>query len=283
MSTANTNSVRIGLVQLLVEGGEPRRNLQRALEMIEESAVRGCNMVLLPETMDLGWTHPSAKIEALPVPGPYSDILCRAAAEKGLYICAGLTENAGDRVYNCAILIDDKGEIVLKYRKINVLAVAHEYYSIGNRLEVAETPFGLIGVNICSDNYHDSLEIGHVLARMGAQLILSPSAWTSDHHFVEKDDPYGAKWYGPYFHLASMFNLVVVGCTSVGYIVGGPYEGKKMVGCSMVVNKDGLLIQGKYNELAGELVIADINVPFRKEKGTLIGEMLTQKGYYKKP
>jgi len=272
--------IKIGMGQLLVEGGEPERNLERALDMMEEAAEQGCKVVVLPETLDLAWTHPSAKDEAEPVPGPRSELLCEAAKRLNLYLCAGLTERDGDKVYNTAILADDQGQLLLKYRKINVLTVGQEFYAIGDQLRVVHTPLGCIGVDICSDNYHDSLEIGHVLARMGAQLILSPSSWTSDFYYIEGQDPYGDKWFGPYHHLASLFDLVVVGCTSVGYIVGGPYEGKKMVGCSLAVDKNGLIKQGDYNEFAGELVVADVEIPVRREKGTEIGEMLQHKGVH---
>ncbi|MFC1590018.1 carbon-nitrogen hydrolase family protein [Candidatus Omnitrophota bacterium] len=266
--------IKIGMGQLLVEGGEPERNLKRAGEMIKEAAGKECDIVLLPECLDLAWTHPSAKTEAEPIPGPYSDKLCGFAKSFKVYVCAGLTENDRGRVYNSAVLIDASGNIILKYRKINVLTVGQEFYSIGASLSVAETPFGIIGVNICSDNYIDALEIGHTLARMGAQLILSPSSWTIDYHSTESDDPYGEKWFKPYHTLASLYNLVIISATSVGYIVGGPYEGKKKVGCSLAIGRQGVIARGPYNEFAGELVVADIDVPVRKEKGTAIGEML---------
>jgi predicted amidohydrolase len=270
---------KVGMGQLLVEGGEPQRNLKRAVALVEQAAGQGCRVIVLPETLDLAWTHPSAQTEAQPIPGPYSDILCDCARANKIYVCAGLTEQDGDKVYNAAILINDTGDIILKYRKINLLGVCDDYYTIGNMLSVVETPLGVIGVDICSDNYQDCMEIGHVLARMGAQIILSPSSWTSDFSYVEGQDPYGRKWYGPYHHLASLFNMVVIGCTSVGYIVGGPYEGKKMIGCSLVVDRNGLVAQGKYNEFASDLVVAEITVPMRQEHGTAIGEMLTKQGY----
>ena len=65
--------ITIGLGQLLVEGGEPERNLNRAEIMINEASKKNCDLILLPECMDLGWTHPSAKIEALTIPGKYSE------------------------------------------------------------------------------------------------------------------------------------------------------------------------------------------------------------------
>lgn len=271
--------IKIGLGQVLVEGGEPERNLERALNMVAEAATNNCDIILLPETLDFGWTHPSALNEALPIPGKYSDMLCTAAAKENIYICAGLTEKFGDKNYNTAIFIDPKGNLLLKYHKINLLTVEQPFYEVGGTLNVVPTEFGVIGVNICADNYSDGLPIGHTLARMGAQLILSPSSWTVDFSINEEDDPYKEKWIKPYSLLAGLYDLVIIGTTSVGYIVGGPYEGKKSVGCSLAVDKTGIVAQGVFNEFAGELIFAEIDIPERKEKGTAIGEKLKKLGY----
>ena len=275
-----TEVLKIGMGQLLVEGGEPERNLKRAGKMLEDAAEKSCRLVLLPECLDFAWTHPSAKTEAQPIPGPYSDILCKLAKTYNLYLCAGLTERSEDKVYNTAIFISPEGNILLKYRKINVLTVAQDIYSIGQTLSVVKTPFGVVGVNICSDNYIDSLDIGHTLARMGAQIILSPSSWTVDYSTVEGDILYGKKWLKPYQTLAVAHDLVVISATAVGVIVGGVYEGKKMVGCSLAVNKDGIVAEGKYNEFTGQLVITDITIPQPRALGTAIGESLKMRGLY---
>ena len=263
---------------MLVEGGEPERNLERAEQMIEQAGA-SCDILLLPECLDLAWTHPSAKDEAEPIPGPRSQRLCEAAAEHGVYLCAGLTESDDQRVYNAAILVDTSGEIILIYRKINVLDVGQEFYAIGQTLNVVETPFGTIGVNICSDNYVDGLPIGHTLARMGADLILSPSSWTVDYSVSDTDDPYGDKWLRPYYTLASLYDLVVAGCTSVGVIIGGPYEGKKMVGSSLVVNRDGPLVKGEINAVAGRLPTVEVTLRHAAPRGTVIGQALQDRGF----
>jgi predicted amidohydrolase len=248
--------------------------------MIAEAATRGCEVVLLPETLDFAWTHPSALTEAQPIPGPYSDQLCAEAVRHQIYICAGLTEQGADgRVYNAALLINPKGEILTKYHKINLLTVEQPYYAVGQTLNVVDTPLGKIGVNICADNFIDGLSIGHTLARMGAEFILSPSSWTVDYSITEEHDPYREKWVKPYSILARLYNVAVVGTTSVGYIVGGPYEGKKSIGCSLAVDAAGIRAQGKFNEFAGDLVVVDIPRPARVEKGTQIGEMLLRKGF----
>lgn len=246
--------------QMLVEGGEPLRNLERAVKMIREAAEKKCDLILLPETLDLGWTHPSALTEAEPVPGVHSQKLCSAARENKIWVCAGLTEKSGDQVFNAAVLINDLGELVLKYRKINELEIALPFYERGQNLNVADTPFGKIGVNICADNYMENLSSGRELARMGAQIILSPSSWTVDYSVDETQDPYQEKWIKPYSLLSSQHGLVILGATSVGYLVGGPYEGKKMVGCSLAVGKDGVIARGPFNEFAGELVTVEVSV-----------------------
>jgi predicted amidohydrolase len=277
--TSSGRTVRVAMGQMLVEGGEPERNLLRAEQMIDQGAKAGGDIVLLPECLDLGWTHPSALTEAMPIPGQRSDRLVAAAKRNGVYVCAGLTEQDGHRVYNSAIFVDPAGSLLLRYRKINLLHVGHRFYSVGKSLSVVETPFGNIGVNICSDNYGDSLELGHTLARMGAQMILSPSSWTVDYSITEDSEEYRDKWLKPYHTLASLYNMAIVSVTAVGVIVGGPYEGKKMVGCSLVVGEEGVIYRSKYNEFAGTMNVVNFEVPPEHEKGTLIGDMLRRKRY----
>jgi predicted amidohydrolase len=275
----STETVRIGMGQLLVEGGEPQRNLDRAARMVAEAAERGCDLVLLPETLDFAWTHPSALTEAQPIPGAFSNRLCEEALKHNIYICAGLTEKLNGHNYNTALLINPAGEIIVKYHKINLLTVEQPFYSVGQTLNVVDTPLGKIGVNVCADNYIDGLSIGHTLARMGAEFILAPASWTVDYSITEEHDPYQEKWVKPFSILAQLYNVAVVSTTSVGYIVGGPYEGKKSIGCSLAIDASGIRAQGTFNEFAGELIIAEVPRPVRTEKGTAIGDMLLRKGY----
>jgi predicted amidohydrolase len=218
-------------------------------------------------------------MEAEPIPGKFSDVFCALAKKYDLWLCVGLTEKGAKCNYNTSLLINREGTIIGKHRKINLLTVEFPYYEVGSSLNVYDTEFGKIGLNICADNYLDSLHIGHALARMGAQLILAPSSWTVDFSVTEAEDPYHDKWIKPLSTLASLYNLIIASATSVGYIVGGPYEGKKMVGCSLCVGKQGIIARGMMNEFAGELIIADFEMPLRKEKGTQIGKLLLEKGY----
>lgn len=272
--------MKIGIAQILVEGGEPERNLDRAKTMIEKSAAQGVDLVLLPETLDLAWTHPSAFNEAESIPGERSLFFSNLAKQHKIYLCLGLTEKKGKDTYNTSILINKEGEIIHKHHKINLLEVEFPFYKMGQQLSVVDTEFGKIGINICADNYKDALCLGHSLARMGAQIILSPSSWTVDHSITEEIDPYEDKWVAPLSEIATLYEIPLVSTTSVGYIVGGPYEGKKMIGCSLSINKNGEISKSELNEFAGDLKIVDLELGNNKWKGTQFGEMLKQKNYF---
>jgi len=259
--------IKIAMGQLLVEGGEPERNLKRAKKMTRQAADKEADIIVLPETIDFAWTHPSLLTEALPVPGAFSDFFKKIAKENKIYLCVGLTEKVDDSFFNTALLINKSGKIILKHRKINLLEVEQPYYRVGNKLEVVETEFGKIGLNICADNYKNSTHIGKTFGHMGADIILSPSAWTVDHKITEADNPYEDKWEAPLRRIAEMFNIPIIAVTSVGYIVGGPYEGKKQVGLSLAVDENGIIHKAEFNEFAGNLSIVDIKIKRRLQKG----------------
>lgn len=275
-----SSHLKIALGQILIEGGEPERNFQRAQSYIKAAAEKNCDLIVLPECMDFGWTHPSALKEAQPIPGKWSNQLIEWAKEYKIGICAGLTEKSHDENYNSALLIDANGKVLIHYRKINLLEVEFPFYSVGSKLEVADSPWGKVGVNICSDNYIDAISVGNCLGRMGARVILSPSSWTVEHSISEGDSLYEDKWLKPYSTLSKQFSLIVIGVTSVGYIVGGPYEGKKMIGQSLVVGPNGPLNLSQVNEFAGSLEVIEIERPKPSpRKGTQIGEFLKQNGW----
>jgi predicted amidohydrolase len=274
--------LKIALGQLLIEGGEPERNIERAEELIFKANQEKCDMILLPECLDYGWTHPSSIKHAKTIPGKFSDQFSIFAKKYKIFVCLGLTEKDPNlkKNYNTAILIDDLGKIILKYQKINILEEAFDFYSPGKKLEVIETKFGNIGINICSDNYKDAIDIGLVLGRMGADIILSPSSWTVDYHITEDDDPYKNKWIEQFITLSKIFNIPVISTTSVGYIVGGPYEGKKMIGCSLATDINGLITKGDFNEFASDLKVIEIDICKNKIKGTQVGKKLKLMGIY---
>ncbi|MHB8972668.1 MAG: carbon-nitrogen hydrolase family protein [Pirellulaceae bacterium] len=274
MSTSTpVRTLKLAVGQMLVEGGEVSANLERAECMICQAAGAGCPLVVLPECLDVGWTDPSARTLAEPIPGPRADRLARVAAEQHIFVVAGLTERDADRIYNSAVLIDDHGQLLLCHRKINELEIAQDLYAIGDRLQVARTKIGVLGVNICADNFPNSLDIGRTLGRMGAQILLSPSAWAVAADHDPTREPYGALWRESYRQLSSAFRMPVVGASNVGPLRGGPWVGRRCIGCSLVFDADGREVAtGPYNEPS--LLVAEVTLRDDRPAGTAISGTL---------
>lgn len=253
------HGLRVAMGQILVEFGEPQRNLARATDAIRQASQLGCRLVVLPECLDLGWTYPLAREASQPIPGPWSDALAEAAARFRIYVVAGLTEKDGDRTYNSAVIIDDQGALLAKHRKINELDIARDLYSIGNHLCVVPTPIGVLGTTICADNFPNALELGHALGRMGCQILASPCAWAVDASHDDTKEPYGDEWIRAYSELARCRNLAVFGVSSVGWLTGGPWQGRKCIGTSLAVAPGGsILARGPYGEAAEAVISVEI-------------------------
>ena len=253
---------KLALIQMRVEGGRRIANLRRALGLIQQAADAGAKVVVLPETMDLGWTHGAARSEAGAVAsGETCRHLCDAARRHHLYLCAGLVERAGEQLFNAAVLIDPQGEVILHHRKINELDIARDLYAVGDRLRVAHTQLGTFGVMICADAFAPGQVISRTLALMGAQIILSPCAWAMPADHDNAREPYGQLWLDNYCPVAREFRLWIAGVSNVGWITDGPWEGRKCIGCSLLIAPGGeVAVQGPYGESAETILYAEVEL-----------------------
>ena len=275
-----TRSLRIGLGQILVEGGRPAENLDRAVSMIASAAEAECDVVVLPECLDFGWTDPSARDGAQPIPGPHQARIADAARDHRIHVVAGLVERAGDRLYNAALLVGPDGETLWHHRKINELDIGLALYEVGDRVGVVETELGTVGICICADNYWDSRAMGHVLCRMGAQVILSPSAWAVVPEHDEAAEPYGDDWLPSYSELARLYDVAVVGVSNVGMMTGGPWAGRPCIGKSLAVGPGGdVLAWGPYGVDAEALVVVETELRPPVGRGTAVSTVLRDRGY----
>ena len=261
--------LKLALIQMRVEGGCRAKNLARASQFVDLAAAEGSQVILLPEAMDLGWTHPSSAMQAEPVPDGSTSVFLRELARKHrIYLCAGLTERAIDVVYNAALLIGPAGEVLIHHRKLNELEIGHSCYAQGDRLSVAATPFGVFGLMICADGFARGQIVSRTLGLMGAELILSPCAWAVPANHDNETNPYGQLWLDNYVPVARDFSLWIAGCSNVGPINGGPWEGRNCIGCSLVVNADGkAALRGPYGPDAETILSTEIQIKSRPARG----------------
>jgi predicted amidohydrolase len=262
-----------------VEGGEPERNRAHATELIDEAAAKGANVALLPECCDVGWTDPNTRELATAVPdGESFQALSEAARRNGIYVCAGVVERAGDCVYNSAVLIDSKGDLLHLHRKLNELDIGHPYYDQGDRLGTVETAFGRVGVMICADAFARGEIIARTLGYQGADVVLSPCAWAVPPRHDNHENPYGGTWTGCYGRVAGDFELWIAGVSNVGGIIGGPWEGHSCIGCSMVVDDTGeQVVMLPYGEDAETVEVVRLKPKERPARGTGWGEVIGKK------
>lgn len=252
--------MKVALAQMLVEPGEKQANLERAESWIAEASGCGAEVVVLPEAMPLGWTHPSARTLADEIPDGESCVrMRRAARAHELFICAGIVERAGDQLFNAAVLVNPVGEVVIHHRKIHELELAQDLYARGDRLAVVETPLGRVGVMICADGFAPGQSVSRTLGLMGAQVILSPCAWAVPRDHDNKLEPYGQLWLDNYGPVAREFGLSIVGVSNVGPITAGPWQGRKCIGNSLVIGRDGReLARGPHGERAEMLLVREV-------------------------
>jgi len=252
--------MKIALAQMLVEPGKKKANLARAEAWIARAAGLGAEVVVLPEAMPLGWTDPSARELADDIPDGESCVHLRQAARaQGLFVCAGVVERVGGRLFNAAVLVDPEGEVVLHHRKIHELDLARDLYSCGDRLEVADVSLGRLGVMICADGFAPGQAISRALGVMGARVILSPCAWAVPADHDNGRDPYGQLWLDSYGPVTREFDLTIVGVSNVGPINAGPWQGRKCIGSSLVMGAGGrVLARGPYGEYAESLLVCEV-------------------------
>ncbi|MDA7915806.1 carbon-nitrogen hydrolase family protein [Verrucomicrobia bacterium] len=266
----NSAPFKLALIQMKVCGGEMERNLHSALEHISEAAHQGANVALLPECMDLGWTHPSSQTMASEIPnGDVCRALSTAAKQNRIYICAGITEKTCDKVFNSAVIIDKEGNTICHHRKLNELDIGHDYYAQGDRLNVANTEYGTFGLMICADGFANDQVITRTLGYMGADIILSPSAWAvpADHDNIAQ--PYGNVWRDSYIPIAKEFSVHIIGVSNVGPITDGPWKGRNCIGCSLAIDPNGIqILQGPYGIEAESILYLDITPTPRPTRGT---------------
>lgn len=264
---------KLALAQMPVIGGQPGENLRNAVDQIAAAARSGAAVVLLPEALDCGWCHSSARELAGPIPDGEACLRLREAARThSIHVCAGLIERAGDRIFNSAVLISPDGEVLLHHRKINELALAHSLYDCGDRLGIARTELGPIGLMICADGFAPGRAVSRTLGLMGARMILSPCAWAVPADHDPSREPYGRLWLENYGAVAKEFGLWIAGASNVGPIEDGEWSGYFCIGSSLVVDPGGRpVLRGPYGVEASALLFTEIGwkgPPFRSDGAT---------------
>lgn len=170
-------------------GPEIGQNLADAEAFVREAAAQGAQFISTPENTCHILSPQSEKLKTAPAPKdhPARAKFAALAKELGVYILIGSVsvKVADDKIANRSLLFDSNGDIVAEYDKVHLFDVSLEggesyresaVVQAGEKLALAETNIGTLGLTICYD-----MRFPHLyrdLAHQGATVFSVPSAFT---------------------------------------------------------------------------------------------------------
>jgi predicted amidohydrolase len=230
----------IAMCQIVVLDGDRSGNFVRIENAIAEAKSKGAELICFPEATMLGWLNSDAHTRACTIPGPDSEQLCGLAQKYAVYLCIGVEEFDSGRLFNSALLIDDRGQILLKHRQINVPQKLMPHpYTQGAEADIAtvNTKFGKIGLLICADTHRE--DILNRMAELKPNLLLVPYGYAEDE---QKWPAHGEEFHKVVTETAKRTGTAVIGTNPVGRISKGPWAGRVYGGQSIAVDKLGSII-----------------------------------------
>jgi predicted amidohydrolase len=230
----------VAMCQIVILDGDRNGNFVRIENAIAEAKLKGAELICFPEATMLGWLNSDAHTRACTIPGPDSEQLCRLAEKYSVYLCVGLEEFEVGRLYNSAIFIDDRGQILLKYRQINVPQKLMPHpYTLGEEsgITTVNTKFGKIGLLICADTHTENI-LGK-MAELKPDLLLVPYGYAEDE---QKWPAHGEEFHKVVTETAKLTGAAVIATNQIGRISKGPWAGRVYGGQSIVVDKAGNII-----------------------------------------
>jgi len=172
--------IKVAAIQMKSELGKTDINLSRAITFIEEAAQNGADIVCLPELFYTGYHLSASELQqvAEPVNGPMVSTLQKVAKANSVYVIGGYAESVEilGRMYNSAIFINDKGEVLGNMRKVYAWGEERIKFREGEEFPVYDTPLGKIGLMICYDA--EFPEPMRIAALKGAEIVFVPSVWS---------------------------------------------------------------------------------------------------------
>ena len=169
--------VKIAAVQTRTfpEADEQKKNIEMAREYVAEAAKQGARIVCFPEAYPGPWKAPLSYSPVAP--------LEEMARQHQVYIVAGANcpvPGQPGRGYCSEVLIGPKGLVGRYNRTIPQGPWIYKGgrfwdfdYLAADELPVFETPYGKVGLLICSEVYVP--ELSRILALKGAEMIFLPA------------------------------------------------------------------------------------------------------------
>ncbi|WP_369405033.1 carbon-nitrogen family hydrolase [Piscibacillus salipiscarius] len=174
--------MKFSIYQMDIIPGSPEQNRQRVADWIEQDVKNNQpDTVVLPEMWTTAYTLPELDVLADVDGHPTIPFLQEQAKKHHINIIGGSIANKKDGgIYNTAVVVNRKGEVVSKYDKAHLVPMLNEHkFLTGGQVapEVFELDGLKFGLIICYDLRFP--ELIRPLALEGAQVLSVVAEWPS--------------------------------------------------------------------------------------------------------
>jgi len=179
-------SVRVAAVSFVPTKFDLAKNVAQLEKMYRQAAAGGARIAVAPEGILEGYVvneiiagqaeAEAMKKVAVAIDSPTIKRFRRLAKELDMCLVFGFAERIKDDVFNCAVFIDDDGEICGTYHKMQLAEGYHStwwFNRLGRRSRAFDTPLGRCGILICNDRWNPRL--AEIPSLDGAQFLVIPS------------------------------------------------------------------------------------------------------------
>ena len=171
-------NITVAAIQMEIKMLDVNTNLDKAQRMLKSLfSKQQCDLVVFPEDFISGPIPYNLEL-SVNENSPSISLFKRLAVIYRTYIvCGSVIKRIGKDFYNTSFLINNKGQAILEYQKINLWHPEKRYLTPGNAIRVVKTPLGNIGIVICWDLAFS--DIFHKLVEENADIVCCPSYWTA--------------------------------------------------------------------------------------------------------
>jgi hypothetical protein len=183
-----SRTIKVAAIQMNANPTPTADRLARADRLVSEAAQAGAQLVVLPELFNTGYAYDDANYRlAEPPGGPTATWMKETTARLNIHLAGSLMLLDQDEVYNALLLFAPDGRM-WRYDKIYPWGWERGYFRNGNRITVAETALGDLGMMLCWDTAHPELWRRYA-GRVDMMVIAScpPDVSNPTYHFPSGD------------------------------------------------------------------------------------------------
>ena len=255
-----------------------KASYDRAEEMIAEASVKGAKLIVFPEVMNYVGEPTRDSFERIP-DGECIRRLSAAAKNNNIWVNIGSIreinpEDPEGKPFNTSALISPDGEIKAMYRKLHLSdmqtapnkppVLESERINKGDKIVVADTELGKIGMSICYDLRFP--EMYRIMSEKGAKIICHPSCFN--------DTTGAAHWEVLLRSIAILNHCYVLASNHCGKKPHGSHP--KVWGHSMIIDPWGTVIAEAGQEREA-LLVAEIDLDYCDELRGRLGCMTNRR------